>query len=110
MTIDETAFLHYGLTSVLACAGFHGLFYQDHLVKKILSFNLLQAGIILFALSLGQVLPKPSAQLNPLPHALAFMILAASLAVTLVLLSLAFALYRRYHTFSLKEISKRTGE
>jgi multisubunit Na+/H+ antiporter MnhC subunit len=110
MTLDETAFLHYGLISVLICAGFHGLFYQDHLVKKILSFNLLQAGIILFALSLGQILPKPAAQLNPLPHALAFLILAATLAVTLVLLSLAFTLYRRHHTFSLKEISKRTGE
>jgi multisubunit Na+/H+ antiporter MnhC subunit len=110
VTIDWAPFLHYGLISALACAGFHGLFYQDHLVKKILSFNLLQAGIILFSLSLGQGLPKPSTQLNPLPHAMAFTILAASLAVTLVLLSLAFGLYRRYRTFSFKEITQRIGE
>jgi multisubunit Na+/H+ antiporter MnhC subunit len=110
MMMDWAPFLHYGLISALVCAGFHGLFFQDHLVKKILAFNLLQGGVILFALSLGQVLPKPEAQINPLPHALAWMILAASLAVTLVLLSLAWTLYRRYHTFSLLEITRRTQE
>ena len=110
MTLDGAAFLHYGLISALVCTGFHGLFYQDHLVKKTISFVLMQSGIILFSLSLGQVLPNPATQLNPLPHALAFLILVVSVAVTLVLLSLVFALYGRYRTFSLKEISKRMEE
>ena len=110
MAIDWAPFLHYGLVSVLACAGFHGLFFQDHLVKKILSFNLLQGSIVFFALSLGQVLPKPAAQLNPLLHSLAWTVFASCLAVTLVLLCLVFVLYRRYHTFSCRELSKRTEE
>ena len=103
MTGDWTVFFHYGLLTALSLLGIHGVLFRDHLVKKIFSFDLFQAGLLLLLLTLGSG-PGP---LNPLCRSMALVVLAVSFASTLALFSLALALHRRYGTFSAAEIARR---
>jgi multisubunit Na+/H+ antiporter MnhC subunit len=110
MGIENSGSIHYALVAALSLTGFFGLFVYDHLLKKILAWTLFQLGTFLLLVILGSHPSGGDMPLNPLPHALAWGVLAVTLAVTLVLFGLSYALYKRYGTSNAGEIAKRVKE
>jgi multisubunit Na+/H+ antiporter MnhC subunit len=95
--------------------GLLGIFSRSHFLKKIVVFNLFQAGllVILFSLALhgsaGSASPLGSGpsttKINPLPLSLFFIVGAVSLAVSSALLVLAARLHRKFGAWNENEIS-----
>jgi len=110
MGIENSGSLHYALVAALSLVGFFGLFFFAHLLKKVLAWILFQLGTLFLLVALGSHPTNGDLPLNPLPHALAWGALAVTLAVTLVLFGLSYALYKRYGTFNAGEIAKRVKE
>ena len=109
MIFENSQTIHYALVAVLSLAGFFGLFFFDHLLKKVLAWALFQLGTLLLLVVLGSH-PDSDLPLNPFPHALAWGVLAATLVVTLILFSFSYVLFKRYGTFNQSEILKRERE
>ncbi len=110
MTIEWEFFFHYALLAFLCLVGFHGLFFHENLLKKVLSLALFQSGVILLLLSLADVRQKAGispAELNPLGHAWALLLVFSFVGITLALLVFCAAFYRKYGSLEPAEIDKR---
>ena len=108
MGAEWAGFIHHGLLAVLSLAGFHGLFYQENLLKKVIAWVLFQSSALLLILSLtagnGQAPAVPGG--NPLPHALGLVALAVSIGVSMALLALCAIIHKRYGMLKGAEIEK----
>jgi multisubunit Na+/H+ antiporter MnhC subunit len=102
--VENTGFFYLfyqGLVFLLVLGGLFGVLLANAPVKKAVAFLSFQAGILLFFLSLvskettgtlhpaGAASPLSNSTTNPLPLAMAIVLLAVSLIVFTVLLALA---------------------
>jgi hypothetical protein len=99
-------FIYYCLIGAVSLLGFHGILFYDHLLKKTVSWILFQTGIFLLAWFFSASPAGP----NPLSRALAWGILGATLAVSLPLFALSFALFKRFGTLEAGQIVKKIHE
>ena len=110
MGVENTGFFYLfyqGLVFLLVLGGLSGVLLASAPVKKAVAFLVFQAGILLFFLSLvskettgtlhpsGAASPLSNSSTNPLPLAIAIILLAVSLIVFAVLLALALRDTRR---------------
>lgn len=95
--------------------GFTGLLFYKNLIKKIICFNFMDAGIFLFLAAKGYVAGRKapiivngvqdaSAYINPIPTGLVLTGIVVSVSVTAFFLSLTVRLYRRYHSLDIDKI------
>lgn len=84
-------FTLFALASVLLfCMGLHGLIVRRHLVRKILSFNVMSAGVFLFLVSVARRAPDAP---DPVPQAMVLTGIVVAVSAT----AFALALARRIH-------------
>ncbi len=110
MTAEWEVILHYALLTLLSLVGFHGLFFHENLLKKVLSLVLFQSGLILLLLTLANVRGRTGlspAGLNPLAHAWALLLGLAFIGTTLALLIFCAAFFRKFGSLDPDEIDKR---
>lgn len=107
----------YFLTLFLMCIGFYGMLFKKNLVKKIIGLSILQAGVILFFVSLaskwGATVPVKWAEvpvemvagyLNPLPHTLMLTAIVVGVATQGVAFGLMINIWNRYGTLEEEEL------
>lgn len=106
---------HVGLA--LFFIGIYGIMARRNILKTIISLGIIQAGVILFFLSLrfeeGQKPPigtGPGAFVDPVPQALMITTIVIGVAVTAVALTMFITLYHRYGTTNWLKIVKKRGE
>ena len=90
-------FFYFGMIFLLTLLGLFGVFSQGRAFKKIIAFNVFQAGILLFFLghAFQGNLELSASSLNPLPLALGFILLGVTFALSAVLFALALRLRRQ---------------
>lgn len=101
---------------ILLLIGFYGLLTQRHLIKLIVSLNIMEVGLNLFIISIGYVkdglAPILSAVNNntglnfvdPLPQSLVLTSIVIGLGVTALALTFVVRIHRQYGTFDLDEL------
>ncbi|MEM1578228.1 MAG: cation:proton antiporter subunit C [Archaeoglobaceae archaeon] len=126
--IAEGFFAHYNFWTavIIIFIGIYTIITKNNLMKKLLGLNLLQTGIFLFFISLGDIgslqtlgigdatppiiwepaEEKGYAYVNPLPHVLMLTGIVVSAATTCVALALMIRIYREYGTLEEDEIIK----
>ncbi len=78
------------LAGVLFVIGLHGLFVARHLLRKILSLNVLSAAVFLFLVALA----RQAEPLDSVPHAIVLTGIVVSVSTTAVALALLVRLSR----------------
>lgn len=94
--------------------GLYGLIARRNMIKTVISLGIIQAGIILFFLTINFTLKsqppigtEQSLMADPLPQALMITAIVIGVAVTAVTLTMFMTLYHRYGTTNwLKAIKK----
>ena len=106
----------------LLLVGLYGLLTQRHLIKLIVSLNIMEVGLNLFIISIGYVkdglAPILTAVNNntglnfvdPLPQALVLTSIVIGLGVTALALTFAVRIYHQYGTFDMEELGGMTNE
>lgn len=107
---------------LLMLAGFYGLLTQRHLIKLVVSLNILEVGLNLFIVSIGYVkgglapiltAVNSNTGLNfvdPLPQALVLTSIVIGVGVTALALAFAVRVHRQFGTFDLDELGGMTSE
>ena len=109
---------------VLFGIGFTDLFLHKNLIKKIIGLNIMDTAVYLFLAVKGYIsglkapiiengVQSTEAYINPIPSGLVLTGIVVSVSVSALMLALTVALYERYHTLDLDEISmqlKREGK
>lgn len=107
----------YFLTLFLMTIGLYGILFKKNLVKKIIGLSILQAGVILFFVSLaskwGATVPvkwseipveEVAGYLNPLPHTLMLTAIVVGVATQGVAFGLMINIWNRYKTLDEEEL------
>ena len=103
---------------VLFGVGFTTLLLHRNMIKKIIGFSMMDAGMYLFLAAKGFIEGRTApivvdgvtameAYINPIPAGLVLTGIVVSVSVTAVMLALTVRLYRRYHTLDIDEITQR---
>ena len=106
---EMTAMILFGI-------GFTTLLLDKNMIKKIIGFSMMDAGMYLFLAAKGfiegRVAPivvdgvqSVEAYINPIPAGLVLTGIVVSVSVTALMLSLTVRLYRRYHTQNIDKIT-----
>ena len=101
---------------ILFGIGFTTLLLDKNMIKKIIGFSMMDAGMYLFLAAKGfiegRVAPivadgvqSMEAYINPIPAGLVLTGIVVSVSVTALMLSLTVRLYRRYHTLDIDKIT-----
>lgn len=99
----------------LILIGVYGLLTNRHLIKMIVSINVLEVGLNLFIIAVGysdnMIVPIITKQTmgatnysDPLPQALVLTAIVIGVGTTAILLAVARKLYQQYGTFDLTEM------
>lgn len=100
---------------LLMLIGVYGLLTNRHMIKMIISINVLEVGLNLFIIAVGysdnKIVPiitntsvGASNYSDPLPQALVLTAIVIGVGTTAILLSVARKLYQQYGTFDLTEL------
>lgn len=113
----------YILTLLVMTVGLYGLLFKRNLVKKVIGLSVLQAGVILFYVSLaskwGGTVPVKwdlapvtdvAAYINPLPHTLMLTAIVVGVATQGVAFALLIAIWNRYRTLEEDELISKLKE
>ena len=106
---DMTAMILFGI-------GFTTLLLDKNMIKKIIGFSMMDAGMYLFLAAKGFIEGRTApivvngvqdmeAYINPIPAGLVLTGIVVSVSVTALMLSLTVRLYRRYHTLNIDKIT-----
>ena len=106
---EMTAMILFGI-------GFTTLLLDKNMIKKIIGFSMMDAGMYLFLAAKGFIEGRTApivvngvqdmeAYINPIPAGLVLTGIVVSVSVTALMLSLTVRLYRRYHTLNIDEIT-----
>ena len=101
---------------ILFGIGFSTLLLDKNMIKKIIGFSMMDAGMYLFLAAKGYVegrtapivvngIQDMEAYINPIPAGLVLTGIVVSVSVTALMLSLTVRLYRRYHTLDIDKIT-----
>jgi multicomponent Na+:H+ antiporter subunit C len=99
----------YVIAVILFCLGCLCILTQHNLIKKVIGINIMQTGIFLFFIAVGNVeggvapiydpnLPADAVYINPLPSALMLTGIVVSFSVTSFALAIIIKLYQLYGT------------
>jgi len=102
----------------LMLIGVYGLLTNRHMIKIIVSINVLEVGLNLFIIAVGysdnKIVPIITSQSagasnysDPLPQALVLTAIVIGVGTTAILLSVARKLYQQYGTFDLTEMEAK---
>lgn len=100
---------------LLMLIGVYGLLTNRHMIKLIVSINIVEVGLNLFIIAVGysegKIIPIITSQTlgktnfsDPLPQALVLTAIVIGVGTTAILLSVARKLYQQYGTFDLSEM------
>ena len=106
---EMTAMILFGI-------GFTTLLLDKNMIKKIIGFSMMDAGMYLFLAAKGFIEGRTApivvngvqdmeAYINPIPAGLVLTGIVVSVSVTALMLSLTVRLYRRYHTLDIDKIT-----
>ncbi len=106
---EMTAMILFGI-------GFTTLLLDKNMIKKIIGFSMMDAGMYLFLAAKGFIEGRTApivvngvqdmeAYINPIPAGLVLTGIVVSVSVTALMLSLTVRLYRRYHTLNIDKIT-----
>jgi multicomponent Na+:H+ antiporter subunit C len=112
---------NYWLAALLLLIGLHGMLIRPNLVRKLMAMNILQVGVIMFFIALGdktgatapievEGIRGVTAYINPLPHALMLTAIVVGVSTTGVALALLIRIYRHYGTLEEPELLERMRE
>ena len=101
---------------ILFGIGFTTLLLDKNMIKKIIGFSMMDAGMYLFLAANGFIEGRTApivvngvqdmeAYINPIPAGLVLTGIVVSVSVTALMLSLTVRLYRRYHTLNIDKIT-----
>ena len=101
---------------ILFGIGFTTLLLDKNMIKKIIGFSMMDAGMYLFLAAKGFIEGRTApivvngvqdmeAYINPIPAGLVLTGIVVSVSVTALMLSLTVRLYRRYHTLDIDKIT-----
>ena len=101
---------------ILFGIGFTTLLLDKNMIKKIIGFSMMDAGMYLFLAAKGYIegrvapivvngVQEMEAYINPIPAGLVLTGIVVSVSVTALMLSLTVRLYRRYHTLNIDKIT-----
>ena len=101
---------------ILFGIGFTTLLLDKNMIKKIIGFSMMDAGMYLFLAAKGYIegrtapivvngIQEMEAYINPIPAGLVLTGIVVSVSVTALMLSLTVRLYRRYHTLDIDKIT-----
>ena len=101
---------------ILFGIGFTTLLLDKNMIKKIIGFSMMDAGMYLFLAAKGYIegrtapivvdgIQSVEHYINPIPAGLVLTGIVVSVSVTALMLSLTVRLYRRYHTLNIDEIT-----
>ena len=106
---EMTAMILFGI-------GFTTLLLDKNMIKKIIGFSMMDAGMYLFLAAKGYIegrtapivvdgIQSVEHYINPIPAGLVLTGIVVSVSVTALMLSLTVRLYRRYHTLDIDKIT-----
>ena len=101
---------------ILFGIGFTTLLLDKNMIKKIIGFSMMDAGMYLFLAAKGYIegrtapivvdgIQSVEHYINPIPAGLVLTGIVVSVSVTALMLSLTVRLYRRYHTLNIDKIT-----
>jgi len=107
----------YVIAIILFCLGCLCILTQHNLIKKVIGINIMQTGIFLFYIALGNIkggiapiydpnLPEGVLYINPLPSALILTGIVVSFATTAFALAVIVKLYNYYGTVYAPDIMR----
>jgi multisubunit Na+/H+ antiporter MnhC subunit len=104
---------------LLFLIGLYGVLVKRNLIKIIIGLAIMEYSLNLFLALIGYVrggtVPilsqdlKTSVFVDPLPQALVLTAIVIGLATTALLLAVAIRIYKKYHTFDIREIKRLKG-
>lgn len=104
---------------ILMMIGLYGLFIHRHMIKMIISLNILELGLNIFIISIGfvddgiaPILTSVYASnglifVDPVPQALVLTSIVIGVGTTALMLALARKVYQQHHTFELDQLGGR---
>ncbi len=102
---------------ILFLVGIYGLLARRNIIKTVISLGIIQAGVILFFLSIRFTADsrppiglEGGAMVDPLPQALMITTIVIGVAVTAVALTMFVTLYHRYGTTNWLKVIRRRGD
>lgn len=102
---------------ILFLIGLYGLLARRNILKTVISLGIIQAGLILFFLSIRftpdskpPIGPEGGLMADPLPQALMITAIVIGVAVTAVALTMFMTLYHRYGTTNWLKVIRRRGD
>ena len=106
---EMTAMILFGI-------GFTTLLLDKNMIKKIIGFSMMDAGMYLFLAAKGFIEGRTApivvngvqdmeAYINPIPAGRVLTGIVVSVSVTALMLSLTVRLYRRYHTLNIDKVT-----
>lgn len=105
----------YIFSILLFSLGWLIIFTQANLIKKVIGINIMESGIFLFFLAVGDITGgKPpiyvegveQIYVNPLPSALILTGIVVSFSITALALSIIIKIYQNYRTIYMPELLK----
>lgn len=103
------------LSLIIVCIGLYGLMVSKNIIKSLLSFNIVQAGIIVLFLNLvslesNQVpiyVENIKKMVDPLPQAMMLTTIVIGASITAVVLMMSIKIFHYYGSLEWKEILER---
>lgn len=87
-----TVLTAYSMTGmILFCAGLFGVFFTPHILRRLMSLNIMAAGVFLLLIAIARRNAAPDP--DPVPHAM----LLTGIVVAISATAFAVALARRYY-------------
>lgn len=109
----------YFLCLVLFCIGLYAVLRKRNIIKIIVGVGIIEYSVNMFLILIGYrmhgrapIFAKDQVVLNmvdPLPQAMVLTTIVISLAVTVILVSLAIRIYEKYATFDITKIRRLRG-
>ncbi len=102
---------------ILFILGLYGLLTQRNIIKLAICFNIMEASILIFFLTVGYkpegsypiIRPEVDSYVQPLPQALALTAIVIGASTTALMLAFAIKLYKRYHTLDIDKLRRLRG-
>lgn len=102
------------ISIVLVLIGLYGLMAKRNLIKKILGLSILDAGVILYFISIGYrsgasapiLEPGIETMVDPIPQALMLTAIVIGICVTALALSIVVKIYEKYHTLDVEALKR----
>lgn len=103
------------ISMVLVLIGLYGLMAKRNLIKKIIGLSILDAGVILYFVSIGYrsdasapiLEPGIEQVVDPIPQALMLTAIVIGICVTALALSITIKIYETYQTLDIEELKRR---